>query len=123
MLVAVSGPAIDRMLSEYQEYERATIPGGTYPANPTDVPTFGVRAVVVTTARMPAAVAYEITRAAFDHFDDFRRLHPAFEALSVAGTAHAAGRAPLHAGAARYYREHGGCRDGAPVLPTGPSRA
>ena len=46
MLVAVSGPAIDRMLSEYQEYERATIPGGTYPANPTDVPTFGVRAVV-----------------------------------------------------------------------------
>jgi uncharacterized protein len=71
---------------------------------------------------MPTAVAYEITRAAFDHFDDFRRLHPAFEALSVAGTAHAAGRAPLHAGAARY-REHGGCRDGAPVLPTGPSRA
>jgi uncharacterized protein len=53
MLVAVSGPAIDRMLSEYQEYERATIPGGTYPANPTDVPTFGVRAVVVTTRACP----------------------------------------------------------------------
>jgi TRAP transporter TAXI family solute receptor len=107
MLVAVSGPALDRMLSEYQEYERATIPAGTYPANPADVPTFGVRAVVVTTARMPAAVAYEITKALFDHFDDFRRLHPAFEALSVAAIARAAGRAPLHAGAARYYREHG----------------
>ncbi|MCE3248343.1 MAG: hypothetical protein K0R41_2168 [Geminicoccaceae bacterium] len=107
MLVAVSGPAIDRMLSEYQEYERATIPGGTYPANPTDVPTFGVRAVVVTTARMPDAVAYEITRAVFDNFEDFRRLHPAFEALSVAGMAHAAGRAPVHAGAAGCYREHG----------------
>jgi len=52
-------------------------------------------------------VAYEITRAVFDNFDDFRRLHPAFEALSVARTAHAAGRAPVHAGAARYYREHG----------------
>jgi hypothetical protein len=107
MLVAVSGPAIDRMLSEYQEYERATIPGGSYPTNPADVPTFGVRAVVVTTGRMPDAVAYEIARAAFDHFDDFRRLHPAFEALSVAAIARAAGRAPLHAGAARYYREHG----------------
>jgi hypothetical protein len=71
------------------------------------VPTFGVRAVVVTTARIPDALAYEITRAAFDHFDDFRRLHPAFEALSVAGMAHATGRAPLHARAARYYREHG----------------
>jgi uncharacterized protein len=107
MLVAVSGPAIDRMLSEYQEYERATIPGGTYPVNPADVPTFGVRAVVVTTARMPDAVAYEITRAVFDNFDDFRRLHPAFEALSVARMTHATGCAPLHAGAARYYREHG----------------
>jgi uncharacterized protein len=107
MLVAVSGPAIDRMFSEHQEYERATIPGGTYPANPADVPTFGVRAVVVTTARMPDVLAYEITKAVFDNFDDFRRLHPAFEALSVAGMAHAAGGAPVHAGAARYYREHG----------------
>jgi hypothetical protein len=107
VLVAVSGPAIDRMLSEYQEYERATIPGGTYPANPADLPTFGVRAVVVTTARMPDAAAYEVTRAVFDHFDDFRRLHPAFKTLSVARMAHAAGRAPLHVGAARYFREHG----------------
>jgi TRAP transporter TAXI family solute receptor len=106
-LVAVSGPGIDRMLAEYQEYERATIPGGTYLANPTDVPTFGVRAVVVTTERMPDAVAYEITKAVFDNFEDFRRLHPAFEALAVAGMAHAAGRAPPHAGAMRYYREHG----------------
>jgi hypothetical protein len=106
MLVAVSSPAIDRMLSQYQEYERATIRGGTYPVNPADVPTFGVRAVVVTTARMLDAVAYEITRAVFDNFDDFRRLHPAFEALSVAAMVHATGRAPLHAGAARYYREH-----------------
>jgi hypothetical protein len=107
MLVAVSGPAIDEMLSDNQAYERATIPGGTYPVNPADVHTFGVPAMVVTTARMHDAVAYEITRAVFDNFDDFRRLHPAFEALSVAGTAHAAGRAPVHAGAARYYREHG----------------
>jgi uncharacterized protein len=106
-LVAVSGPAIDRMLSEYQEYERATIPGATYPVNPEDVHTFGVRAVVVTTARMPDGVAWEITRAVFDNFDDFRRLHPAFEGLSIAEMARAPGRAPIHPGAARYYREHG----------------
>lgn len=107
VLVAVSGPAIDRMLSEYKEYERVVIPGGTYPVNPADLHTFGVRAVVVTTGRMPDAVAYQITRAAFDNFDDFRRLHPAFEALSVAEMVRTTGRAPVHAGAARYYREHG----------------
>jgi len=107
MLVAVGGSGIDRMLSEYPEYERATIPGGTYSSNPADVPTFGVRAVVVTTTRMPDSVAYEITRAVFDSFDDFRRLHPAFEALSIAEMVRATGAAPVHAGAACYYREHG----------------
>jgi len=107
VLIAVSGPAIDRMLSEYREYERVVIPGGTYPVNPEDLHTFGVRAAVVTTERMPERVAYETARATFDRFDDFRRLHPAFEALSVSAMVRSTGRAPIHAGAARYYREQG----------------
>jgi uncharacterized protein len=107
MLVPVSGPGIDRMLSEHAEYERVAIPGGTYTVHPEDLHTFAVRAVVVTTTRMPETVAYEITRAVFDNFDDFRRLHPAFEALSVTETIHATGRAPVHSGAMRYYREQG----------------
>lgn len=106
-LVDVSGPAIDRLLSEYREYERAVIPGGTYPNNAADVRTFGVRAVVVTSPDVSDTTAYEITRAVFDNFDAFRRLHPAFEALSVADMVRASGRAPVHAGAMRYYRERG----------------
>lgn len=108
VLVGVGGPAIDRISSAYPgEYEPVVIPGGTYPVNPADVHTFGVRAVVVTTRRMPEAVAYEVARAVFGNFDDFRRLHPAFERLSVAETVSARGRAPVAAGAARYYRERG----------------
>jgi len=108
VLVAVEGPAVDRLLSAYPgEYEPVAIPGGTYPANPADIRTFGVRAVVVTTRRMPDAVAYALARSVFGNFDDFRRLHPAFERLSVAGSVPAGGRAPVAAGAARYYRERG----------------
>jgi len=107
MLVDVSGPAIDQMLSEYGEYARAVIPGGMYSGNPADVRTFAVRAVVVTSPRVSDTVAYEITRAVFDNFDAFRRLHPAFEALSVADMVHVSGPAPVHAGAMRYYRERG----------------
>jgi uncharacterized protein len=107
ILVDVSGPAIDRMLSEYREYERAVIPGGTYADNPADVRTFGVRAVVVASPRVSETMAYEITRAVFENFDAFRRLHPAFEGLSAAEMVHASGRAPVHAGAMRYYRERG----------------
>jgi hypothetical protein len=106
-LVDVSGPAFDRMFSAYREYEPAVIPGGTYPDNPADVRTFGVRAVVVTSPRVSDTMAYEITRAVFDNFDAFRRLHPAFETLSVADMVHVRGRAPVHAGALRYYRERG----------------
>ena len=107
MLVDVSGPAIDRLLSEYREYERTVIPGGTYSNNPADVRTFGVRAVVVASPRASDTMAYEITRAVFDNFDAFRRLHPAFEALSAADMVHVSGRSPVHAGATRYYRERG----------------
>jgi len=34
-------------------------------------------------------------------------LHPAFEGLTTAEMVHASGRAPVHAGAIRYYRERG----------------
>ena len=107
MLVDVSGPAIDRMLSEYREYEREVIPGGTYADHPADVRTFGVRAMVVTSPRVSDTMAYEMTRAVFDNFDAFRHLHPAFETLSVEDMVHANGRAPVHAGAMRYYRQRG----------------
>lgn len=110
VLVDVSGPAIDRMLEEYGEYERAVIPGGTYMVNPAGVHTVGVRAVVVATTRMPDAQAYEVTRAVFDNFDDFRALHPAFQGLNAAEMVRRTGSAPVHPGAAAYYRERGWLR-------------
>jgi TRAP transporter TAXI family solute receptor len=107
VLVDVGGPLIDDMLSRHPEYERAVIRGGTYFGNPVDVQTLGVRAVIVTTTKLSDALAYEITKAVFDHFEDFRRLHPLFAMLSVDDMVDVAGRAPIHAGAARYYRERG----------------
>ncbi len=66
-----------------------------------------MRAVIVTTTRLSDARAYAITKAVFDNFDDFRRLHPLFAMLSVDDMSDVNGRAPLHPGAARYYRERG----------------
>ena len=107
VLIDLSGPAIDDMLRRHPEYERAVIPGGTYLSNPQDVRTIGVRVVVVATTRLSDVLAYEITKGVFENFEDFRRLHPAFSMLSVADMVNAAGRATLHPGAARYYRERG----------------
>jgi TRAP transporter TAXI family solute receptor len=107
VLVNVSGPEIDAMLSRHPEYQRAVIPGGTYPSNPEDVQTVGVRAVVVTTTRLSDALAYRITKAVFDNFEDFRRLHPLFASLSVHDMVDGTHGVPIHDGAARYYRERG----------------
>ena len=107
VLVDLGGPAIDDMLRRHPEYERAVIPGGTYRSNPQDVRTIGVRAVIVATTRLSDILAYEITKGVFESFEDFRRLHPAFSMLSIRDMVGSGGRASLHPGAARYFRERG----------------
>lgn len=106
-LVAMSGPPVETLLVHHSEYARAVIPAGLYPDHNVDVPTFGTRATLVTTAAVPDDVVYEVVRAVFERFDDFTRLHPVFAPLDAREMARVANRAPLHPGAARYYRERG----------------
>jgi uncharacterized protein len=110
VLVDVSGKAIDDMLLHHPEYERAVIRGGTYLDNPADVHSLGVRAVIVATTRLSEARAYDVTKAVFGRFDDFKRLHPLFAKLAVQDMVDLTGRTPIHPGAARYYRERGWMR-------------
>ena len=106
-LVEVSGDAIDLLVAKYPFYSRMVIPGGLYAGNPRDVPTFGVKATVVTSAKVDADTVYDITKAVFDNFDAFRRLHPAFSHLTPQQMIHDGLSAPLHEGALRYYKEQG----------------
>ena len=46
-------------------------------------------------------------KAVFENFDRFKRLHPAFESLNEEDMISDGLTAPLHDGAARYYRERG----------------
>ena len=107
ILVNVSGPPIERLLFEHPEYSRFVIPANTYAGNPEAVATLGVRSAVITTARLPEAVAYEITKAVFENIDDFRRLHPDFATLLASDMVPRAGIVPVHPGAVRYYRARG----------------
>jgi TRAP transporter TAXI family solute receptor len=106
-LVAMNGPAVEALLARHPEYTRAVIPAGLYPGHGADIPTFGARATLVTTAAAPDEVVYEVARAVLEHFDDFTRLHAAFAPLDPREMVRAAIRAPLHPGAERYYRERG----------------
>ena len=63
--------------------------------------------MIVTTTRLPEIVAYEITKALFENFDDFLRLHPVFATLVPDDMVPGSAEGLVHAGAARYYRERG----------------
>ena len=107
VLVNVDGPTIDKLLAENPFYSKATIPGGMYTGNANDTTTFGVGATVVTSATVAEAVVYQTVKAVFENFDDFKKLHPAFGVLDKKGMTMNALSAPLHDGAAKYYREAG----------------
>jgi TRAP transporter TAXI family solute receptor len=66
-----------------------------------------VLATLVTSTKVPADTVYVITKAVFDNFDEFKKLHPAFANLDPKNMVQDGLSAPLHEGAARYYREKG----------------
>lgn len=106
-LIPLTGEAIDGIVEEHSYYSKSVIPGGLYKGNDEDVETFGVAATFVSTAQADEEVVYQTVKAIFDNFDRFKRLHPAFENLDPQEMVSSGLSAPLHEGAARYYREQG----------------
>jgi TRAP transporter TAXI family solute receptor len=106
-LVPVTGPAVEKLVREKPYYAKATIPGGLYPNNPQATETYGVLATLVSSSRVPADTIYQVVKAVFDNFDEFKKLHPAFAVLAPQNMVKDGLSAPLHEGALRYYREKG----------------
>lgn len=106
-IVPMSGPVVDKLVADNTYLAKAVIPGGIYPNHPDDIPTYGVMASVVSSAKVPADTIYHMVRGVFENFDEFRRFHPAFANLKPEEMITNGLSAPLHEGAARYYRERG----------------
>ncbi|AKO53365.1 C4-dicarboxylate ABC transporter substrate-binding protein [Marinobacter psychrophilus] len=106
-LIPLNDEEVKGIVAEYPYYSASVIPGGLYKGNDEDVETFGVAATFVTTVKADDEVIYQTVKAVFDNFDRFKRLHPAFENLVAEEMATQGLSAPLHDGAARYYREQG----------------
>ncbi len=106
-LVPLTGPAVDKLVKGAPYYAKVNIPGGLYAGNADPVPTYGVLASFVTTTKVPEAVVYELVKAVFENFDDFKKLHPAFANLDPKNMVKDGLSAPLHPGAMKYYKEKG----------------
>jgi TRAP transporter TAXI family solute receptor len=106
-LVPLTGEAVDKLVAENPYYAKAIIPGGLYANNPDDTGTFGVLATLVASANVPEESVYQLTRAVFENFDEFKSLHPAFANLDPAKMVSEGNSAPLHPGAEKYFKEKG----------------
>jgi uncharacterized protein len=106
-LIPVSGAEVDELVKNNPYYSKAVIPGGMYRGTDDDVETFGVKATFVSSTEVPDEVVYAVTKAVFENFEDFKKLHPAFANLEKETMVSEALSAPLHPGAEKYYKEAG----------------
>ena len=102
-----NGEFTDELQAAYGAfYGTATVPAGTYPGQDEDVEVVVVPNVLVVNEAMDEQLAYDITKAMFEHQDDLAAAHPAAAELTIE-SAVLNSPLPLHPGAARYYEEQG----------------
>ncbi len=107
-IVSITGPGIDKMLTEYSYYAESIIAHSFYPyaLNTEDVATIGVKATFVTSKNTKESIVYAVTKEVFENFEVFKSLHPSYEVLTkkdmLSGLS-----APIHKGALRYYKQAG----------------
>jgi len=105
-IASVAGPAIDKLVKDNPFYAKASVPGKMYKGTDNAQPTFGVLATIVASADMPEQTAYIITKAVFDNFDDFKKLHPAIANITKESMLEG-NTVPFHPGALKYFKEKG----------------
>lgn len=106
-LIPVQGKEIDKLLKDQPYYYRITLPAGMYAGTPDPVQTFGVKAALVTSAKVDDEIIYQTVKAVFDNLENFKTLHPVFASLDKERMVTEGIIAPLHPGAQRYYQEAG----------------
>jgi len=105
-MIPIDAPGIKKFVADNPYYVVAAIPGGIYTGVDKDVPTFAVKATLVTSDREPDEVVYNVVKTIFENLDRFRTMHPAFRSLQPQEMLKGLS-APLHPGARRYYKEKG----------------
>jgi len=103
---AIAG--MDKLLEKYPYYTKSSVRSGLYPGavNEGEIATFGVKATLVSSTKVPVEVVYAVTREIFENFADFKSMHPAYAQLTKPDMLMGLS-APLHPGALRYYKEAG----------------
>lgn len=102
-LVSLDPDKITRIRSRYPFYESIVMPANTYPGQRSEITTIGTRGLLVCRDTLPEELVYRLTKAFFEALPHLAGSYPAAPFIDVEQGP--ATPIPLHAGAARFYRE------------------
>ena len=105
-ITSITGDKIDSLIKEKPYFAKANVPGSIYKGSPKAVPTFGVKAVLVTSEDVSQKSVYTLVKAILENFEKFKTLHPAYANITKESLLDGI-TAPLHDGAKKYYKEKG----------------
>jgi uncharacterized protein len=105
-LVAVGGPAIDSLVASAPYLRKGWIPGDPY-GLVGNTPSFGVSAVLMTTANMDPRAVAAFARALVTQIDALKSKDPVLAGLSIHDMVAESLPAPLHPAAAQVYKDLG----------------
>ncbi len=105
-MLPLSGPRFDELTARYPYYVRAAVPAHMYRGVEQAVPTFAVRAVLVTSSDTASQLVYILVKSIFLELESFRRFHPALAPISAQSLVEGL-TAPMHPGACRFFEEQG----------------
>ena len=102
-LVPIGGASVDRLRHEYPFFRPALIPRHTYTGVGHAIQTIGVDSLLVCRRDLDASIVYDLTKGFFDALPSLSSSVDALRFMDLDQSP--ATPIPLHAGAARYYRE------------------
>ena len=105
-LINIDGELRDEILEACPYYTALEIPADTYPGQTQAVDTITVKATVIVSAALDEETVYRMTAAIFDHVDEISAENAKGAELSAENATEGMA-VPFHAGAAKYYAEHG----------------
>lgn len=100
--IKLSDDALGQALEKYKNYNRVVVPKDVYKTADDGI-VLGVNNMLVVDANLDAEKAYQITKAIYDHMDEFRANNAHAKQIDPARSLTL--RIPLHPGAERYFQK------------------
>lgn len=104
-LIPLDADLIARLMSNYSGYTQTVVPAGTYNGQDKDVPTVGVKAVLIARDDLPEEKAESLLNLVFENAEQFKEecklssaVTPEFATSDIT--------VPFHKGTAKFYNSH-----------------